>query len=79
MRECLTWITRLKAEESLLEVRRVAVGTGSLKKGVGDEVIGQWAAIAKPNKPIPAAMIETRQKQIKDAGIKVFGAETPTP
>lgn len=63
---------RLSAEESLRDSTRIAVGTGSLKKGVGAEVVNQWKAIAKPNQPIPVAKIETRKQQIKAAGLKVF-------
>ena len=32
----------LTAEESLVAAERVAVGSGSLKKGLGKQIAGQW-------------------------------------
>ena len=36
-------LSRLTAEESLVAAERVAVGTGSLKKGQGKRIAGQWS------------------------------------
>lgn len=73
VRECLEWMPRLRAEESLVEVRRIGVGTGSFAKGTGPQMVKQWEAIAHPTEG-PAVTIETRQVQVKAAGVKVFGS-----
>lgn len=75
VRECLDWLPRLRAEESMLETTRVGVGTGSFAKNVGPAILRQWEAIAFPNEPIPAARIETQKRRIREANLKVFGTE----
>lgn len=74
----MLWIPRLSAEESLLAATRVAVGTGSLEKGTGPDIVRQWQAIARPQ-DVPASVhTERRKAAIAAAGIKVFRPKQTT-
>jgi hypothetical protein len=45
-------LPRLSAEESLLAATRVAVGSGSLKKGEGQRIQHQWSKAAEQGAPV---------------------------
>lgn len=44
-------LPRLVAEESLREAERIAVGSGSLKKGVGSRITSGWLRQADQHRP----------------------------
>lgn len=63
----------MTAEESILAVKRGAIGAG-LAGDLGVATVRQWAAIANPNEAKPAAVIQQREAAIKRARVKVFRA-----
>lgn len=45
-------LPRLAAEESLMAAQRIAVGTGSLKKGEGRRIAEGWQRMADHHRPL---------------------------
>lgn len=71
-------LPRLSAEESLLSANRIAVGTGSLKKGEGRRVVAGWSrqvddrrSVVRPKGPseyaahMAAMGIGVKREQVK--------------
>jgi hypothetical protein len=48
---CLRAIPRLRAQESLVVAQRIAVGTGSMKKGAAGPILRQWKRDATGGQP----------------------------
>lgn len=69
-------LPRISAEESLLFAERVAVGTGSLKKGEGRRVASRWTKLADQRRPVfRPSTPEVYRAQMSSLGIGV----KPTP
>lgn len=71
LRAHLAMLPRLEAEESLVTVERLAVGTGSLKTAVRSRILDSWAKAARPlavQRPTDPA---TRRALAAAAGIGV--------
>ena len=65
-------LPRLTAEESLLMAERVAVGSGSLKKGKGRQIAGQWhRATGQTRHVLRPKSREAYEAQMAMAGIGV--------
>ena len=45
-------LPRLIAEESLIAAERTAVGTNSLRKGVGSRITSAWSKTANQRRPV---------------------------
>ena len=65
-------LSRLTAEESLVAAERVAVGTGSLKRGQGKQIAGQWSrATGQTRHVLRPSSKEAYRAQMAMAGIAV--------
>lgn len=73
-------LPRLSAEESLLAAQRVAVGSGSLKKGEGRRVAAGWERTAGQARPVlrPKGRAEY-EAHMAAAGIAVKRQGKATP
>lgn len=72
-------LSRLTAEESLLEGTRIAVGSGTLKKGVGSRIARGWERQADQQRVVlrPQGPAEYRA-QMAAVGIGVKREKLPT-
>lgn len=65
-------LPRLTAEESLVAAERIAVGTGSLRKGQGKQIAGQWQrATGQTRQVLKPSSKEAYRAQMAMAGIGV--------
>lgn len=65
-------LPRLAAEESLIAAQRVAVGTGSLKKGEGRRIAEDWQRLTAHRRPVVRPKDEAMYRaQIAGMGIGV--------
>lgn len=69
-------LPRISASESLQAAERIAVGTGSLKKGVGRRIASGWARQADHDRPVvrPTSP-ESYRAQMAMVGIAVKKAD----
>ena len=62
-------LPRISAAESLQAAERVAVGTGSLKKGVGRRIADGWQRQAGKSRPV----IRPKSREMYDAQMAGLG------
>lgn len=71
VRLCLRAIPRLEARESLLASARIAVGTGSLKKGAAKDIQRRWERDANGGRAMPRERRPPDPRALGALGIKV--------
>ena len=74
----LQMLPPLQAEQSLLDATRIAVGTGSLKKGVGERIMRGWQR-ATEAASAPTLRPQSREQYLAQTAVVGIGVKFEKP